>query len=694
MAKVLSKDIRNICLLGHSADGKTSIAEAMLYLTKGTDRLGNPTDGTTVCDYDDEEKKRGFSLSAAMAPVSYKGTKINVIDAPGYLDFQGEVVQALRVTGAALIVVNAKAGVEVGTEIAWRNVTDTKTPRAFFINKCDDPEARFDNVIEQMRDVNMFGTSVCPIVIPLYQGGKTVGLLDLLDMSATGFGKGEETKKIDIPAENNDRIEKYRDELLETVAETSEELMEKYFSGEELTREEIANAVHSGVRTGAIAPVLAGSATNLCGIPTLMDIIVDTFPSPVHNEKETVVDDEGNESEMTVSETGAPSIFVFKTVADQFGKMSLFKVMSGELKAGTEMKNLTSGQSEKFSHIYTLCGKKQTEVESLSMGDIGMTTKLIATSTNDTLTAGGTDKSFKKIVYPESFYQRAIVSKGKGEEDKISQGIARLIDEDPTLKYENNPETKQMLLSGQGDIHLDVVTSRLKSRFGVSVDLDQPRVAYRETIRGRSDVQGKHKKQSGGHGQYGDVKIKFSPGESDGLEFEVTVVGGTVPKNFHPAVEKGLLEAMQKGVLAGYPVVNLHANLYDGSYHDVDSSEMAFKIAASLAYKEGLAKANPVLLEPVASVKVYAPSDMIGDIMSAFTKRRGRVMGMTPTERKGEQVLEAEAPIAEMSDFAIQLRAITQGRGYYTMKFERYEDVPGNVAEKVIAEAKANAEEE
>ncbi|MBR0235757.1 MAG: elongation factor G [Clostridia bacterium] len=693
MAKILSKDIRNVVLLGHSADGKTSLAEAMLYLTKGTDRLGNPTDGTTVCDYDDEEKKRGFSLSAALAPVNYKGTKINVIDAPGYLDFQGEVVQALRVAGAALIVVNAKAGVEVGTEIAWRNVTDNGTPRAFFINKCDDPEARFDDVIENMRD--MFGSSVCPVVIPLYQGGKTVGLLDLLDMSATGFGKGEEAKKIDVPAENNDRIENYRGELLEAVAGTSEELMEKYFDDpDSLTRDEIANAVHEGVRTGAIAPVLAGSATNLCGVPTLMDIIVDTFPSPLYHKGETVVDDDGKESEASTSESGAPAIFVFKTVADQFGKMSFFKVMTGELKAGTELKNLTSGQSEKFAHIYTICGKKQTEVDSLAMGDIGMTTKLVATNTNDTLTAGGTDKAYKKIVYPESFYQRAIVSKGKGEEDKISQGIAKLIEEDPTLKYENNPETKQMLISGQGDIQLDVVTSRLKSRFGVSIDLTQPKVAYRETIRGRSDVQGKHKKQSGGHGQYGDVKIKFSPGEEEGLTFEVTVVGGTVPKNFHPAVEKGLLEAMQKGVLAGYPVVFLHANLYDGSYHDVDSSEMAFKIAASLAYKEGLAKANPVLLEPVASVKVYAPSDMIGDIMSAFTKRRGRVMGMTPTERKGEQVLEAEAPIAEMSDFAIQLRAITQGRGYYTMKFERYEDVPANVAEKIIADAKANAEEE
>ncbi|MBQ0125249.1 MAG: elongation factor G [Clostridiales bacterium] len=693
MGKVLSKDIRNVCLLGHSADGKTSVAEAMLYLTKGTDRLGNPTDGNTVCDYDAEEIKRGFSLSASLAPVSYKNAKINVIDTPGYLDFSGEVSQAIRVTGAALIVVNAKAGVEVGTEIAWDNVSSHHVPRAFFINKCDDPEARFGHVFTQLRE--MFGTTVCPITIPLLEGDTIVGLIDLLDMRAFGFGKGNAGKTIDIPAGNDDRIEKFRDMLLESIASTSEELMEKYFNGDEITREEAVSAIHEGVRTGTIAPVLCGSATNLCGIEPLMDFIIDTFPSPLFHKAEIVVDEDGTEHEAATSESGAPSIFVFKTIADPFvGKMSFFKVISGELKSGAELKNLTTDQTEKFAHIYTICGKKQTEVDSLSLGDIGMTAKLVNTNTNDTLTAGGTDKPFKKITYPESFYQRAIVSSGKGDEDKIGQGLARLMEEDPTLKYENNAETKQMLISGQGDIHLDVVVARLKSRFGVNVELGEPRVAYRETIRGRSDVQGKHKKQSGGHGQYGDVKIRFSPGEEEGLTFEVSVVGGTVPKNFNPAVEKGLLEAMQKGVLAGYPMVNLKADLYDGSYHPVDSSEMAFKIAASLAYKEGIAKANPVLLEPVANVKVYAPSDMIGDIMSAFTKRRGRVLGMTPTEKKGEQMLEAEAPIAEMSDFSIQLRAITQGRGKYTMKFERYEDVPQMVAEKIIAEAKKNAEEE
>lgn len=691
MEKVLTKNIRNVCLLGHSADGKTSLAEAMLYLTKATQRLGKITDGNTVCDYDAEEIKRGFSLSASIAPVSYKGAKINVIDAPGYLDFAGEVAQGLRVAGSALIVVNAKAGIEVGTEIAWRNVTESNTPRAFFINKCDDPEARFDQVFDELHD--MFGQSVCPIVIPAFEGGKITALVDLLDMSAVSFG-ATAGKKVDVPAGNDDRISKYRDMLLEAVAGTDEELMMKYFDGEELTREEVINAVHNGMRDGSISPVMCGSAANTCGVETLMDFIVDTFPSPLYHAAETVVDADGNTSELATSETGTVSVFVFKTIADPFvGKMSFFKVMNGELKAGTDLKNLTTDQTEKFSHIYTICGKKQTEVDTLCYGDIGMIAKLVNTNTNDTLSADASAKPYTKIAYPESFYQRAIITTGKGDEDKIAQGLARLIEEDPTIKYENNAETKQMLVSGQGDIHLDVVVSKLKSRFGVTIELGQPRVAYRETIRGTSDVQGKHKKQSGGHGQYGDVHIRFSPGEEPGLTFVVSVVGGTVPKNFNPAVEKGLLESMQKGVLAGYPMVYLKADLYDGSYHPVDSSEMAFKIAASLAYKEGIAKARPVLLEPIAKVSVYAPSDMIGDIMSAFTKRRGRVLGMTPTERKGEQVLEAEAPIGEMSDFAIQLRAITQGRGYYTMSFERYEDVPGDVAQKIIAEAKKDEEE-
>ncbi len=692
MEKIHSKDIRNVCLLGHGASGKTSLAEAMLFLTKGTDRLGNPTDGNTVCDYDPEEIKRGFTLSASVAPLTYKGTKINIIDTPGYLDFAGEVVQALRVAGSALIVVDGKAGVEVGTEIAWDRVSESGMPRAFFINKCDDPEARFKHVFNQMHE--QFGTSVCPVIIPLVDGDKITGLLDLIEMRAVGFGKGAEGKEIAIPAGNEERINTCRDMLYEAVAGTDEALMEKYFSGEELTREEVVKALHSGVLSGEIAPVVCGSATNLCGINLLMDIIVDTLPSPVYHKAEIVMDGE-TEVEAPLKEHGPASLFVFKTIADPFvGKMSFFKVMSGELYKDTSVKNLTNGQTERLAHIYTICGKKQTEVDMLSMGDLGMTAKLAATNTNDTLSAAEDAKPYKQIVYPESFYQMAIAPKAKGDEDKISQGIARLLEEDRTLKYENNPETKQLLISGQADIHLDVVVSKLKSRFGVSVDLSAPRIAYRETIKKLVDIEGKHKKQSGGHGQYGHVKMRFSPSTEPGLEFTQSVVGGSVPKNFYPAVEKGILEAMQKGVLAGYPVVNLKADLYDGSYHPVDSSEMAFKIAASLAYKEGLPKANPVLLEPIGKLFVYAPSDMLGDILGAINKRRGRVLTMNPTQKKGEQVVEADVPMGEMTDFAIQLRAITQGRGKYTLAFEDYEEVPALNAQKIIEDAKKFAEEE
>ena len=690
MEKIHSRDIRNVCLLGHGASGKTSLAEAMLYVKKETDRLGKPSEGNTVCDFDTEEIKRGFTLSASIAPVTHDGVKINIIDTPGYLDFQGEALQALRVAGSALIVVDGKAGVEVGTEIAWDLVCKDKMPRAFFINKCDDPETRFRKVFQEMHD--KFGSSICPVVIPLLEGDDIVGLLDLIDMRAVAFAHGKDGQPIEIPAGNEERIDRCLSMLHEAVASTSEELMDKFFEGERITKEEIVAALHDGILRGDIAPVVCGSATNLCGIRLLLDVIAQTLPSPVYHKAEIVIDGD-EEIERPVREHGPASIFVFKTVADPFvGKMSFFKVIGGELYADSVLKNVTTGQEERLSRIYTVCGKKQTEVKMLSMGDIGMVAKLSNTNTNDTLSQMENPLPYKKIVYPESFYQMAISPKAKGDEDKIAQGINKLLEEDRTLKYENNPETKQLLISGQGDIHLDVTVSKLKSRFGVSVVLSAPKIAYRETIKKRVEVEGKHKKQSGGHGQYGHVKMSFAPGINPGLEFTQSVVGGSVPKNYYPAVEKGLLESMQKGVLAGYPVVNLKADLSDGSYHPVDSSEMAFKIAASLAYKEALPKANPVLLEPVGKLNVYAPSEMLGDIMGAINKRRGRVLGMTPTEKHGEQVIEAEAPIAEMVDFAIQLRAITQGRGSYTFYFSDYEEVPMFNAQKIIEEAKKNAD--
>ena len=469
--------------------------------------------------------------------------------------------------------------------------------------------------------------------------------------------------------------------------------MEKFFAEEEMTKEEIDKALHDGILSHSIIPVLCGSATKLWGVSTALDIIVDSFPSPVHRAAETVMDgDEKKLVDMKVD--GEPSIFVYKTVSDPFvGKMSFFKVMSGTLKKDTMLKNLTTGQTEKIARIYCMRGKKQIEVDSLPCGDLGMTAKLANTNTNDTLSALENALPYKKIKYPESFMQMSIEPLSKGDEDKISTGINRLLEEDMTLKYENNAETKQMLLSGQGDIHLDVVVSKLKNRFGTSVVLNKPKIAYRETIKKTVSVEGKHKKQSGGSGQYGHVKITFSPGEEEGLTFTQSVVGGTVPKGYYPAVEKGLLEAMQKGVLAGYPVVNLKADLYDGSYHPVDSNEISFKLAAKLAYKEGLPKAGPVILEPYGKLCVWVPDAQLGDIMGGVSKARGRVLGMTPTEKKGEQMVEAEVPMAEMADYTVTLRALTQGRGRFTLYFDHYEEVPAEIAQKIIEESRAAAED-
>lgn len=689
MAKIPAKDIRNICLVGHCSSGKTSLAEAMLYTVGQTDRLGKTADGNTVLDYDPESVKRGFSVSMSMANIMWKNVKINILDTPGYFDFAGETAEAMRVAASALIVVDGKTGVDVGTELALDASIKANIPHAFVINKIDDPEVKFDMVFKEIRD--SFGHTACPIFLPI-NDGTNEGIIDLVNMQKYTYEKDGTRKTGEIPAEYEGKVETYHAMLMESLAETSDEMMEKFFAGEKFTAEETFTALRKGFLDGTTAPVLCTSATNLWGIRLLLDTIADIFPSPISRRAERITTQDG-EKDFRIKEEGMTSVFVFKTVADPFvGKMSFFKVMTGELRRDMTLTNLKTGTYEKFSHIYTVCGKKQTEVDVLCAGDIGMTAKLSNTNTNDTLAAESAMPKYTAISFPESFMQMAIKPKAKGDEDKISQGIAKLIEEDPTLRYENNSETKEQVIYGQGDIHLDVAVSRLKTRFGVSVDLSKPKTAYREAIKGKSDIEAKYKKQSGGHGQYGHVKIVFSPSEKEGLEFTQSVVGGTVPKNFYPAVEKGLLDSMQHGVLAGYPMISLRADLYDGSYHPVDSSEMAFKIAASMAYKEGLPKAKPIILEPVGKLSVYAPSDMIGDIMSAVNKRRGRVLGMSPTEKKGEQLVDAEAPFAEMNDFATQLRAITQGRGRYTFVFERYEEVPEPITQKIIADSAANKE--
>ena len=693
MEKVITKSIRNVALLGHGGSGKTSLAEAMLYLTKNTDRLGTVTAGNTVCDYDPEEKRRGFSLSASLAPITWKDIKINLLDTPGYFDFEGEVRQCARVADAAIIVVDGKSGIQVGTELGWDLATDAGIPKAFFINRFDDNEARFRRVYDALRD--KFGVEVCPLQIPVIDGNEVIGFANLVDNimymfdSATGSYSSNP-----IPEKFADYIEEFRQMLFESIAQTSEELMEKFFGGEEITREESLEAIHTGIIHGDIVPVFCGAAVKMWGIKTLLDTIADSFPRPTARGNEIGFDADGGEIEIPIKPDGETSLFVFKTVADPFvGKMSFFKVMNGSLDRDMVLRNTTSGTQEKISRIYMMRGETRVDIDGLSCGDIGVTAKLVATNTNDTLTASASDFRYSPIVYPSAYYTVAISPKKKGDEDKLSSSISRLLEEDRTISYENNAETKQLLLSGLGDMHLEVISSKLESRFGTSIELSKPKISYRETIKGRSDVEGKHKKQSGGSGQYGHVKIRFSHGEAEGLTFTENVFGGSVPKQYFPAVEKGLLDCMQKGVLAGYPVVNLAAELYDGSYHDVDSNEISFKLAAGLAYRDGLPKANPVLLEPIGSLRVSVPDDYVGDVMGDLNRRRGKVMGIEADEAKaGYQVVLAEVPKAEMTDYVISLRAATQGRGRFEFTVDRYDEAPAQVAQKVIAEAKASAE--
>jgi len=687
MAVFNTKQIRNVALLGHGSSGKTSLAEAMLYLAKCSDRLGKTGDGNTVSDYDPEEIKRKFSIYSSLMNAEWNGGKINILDTPGFLDFNGEVLSALRVADSAIIMVDAKSGVEVGTELAWDNATKAKLPVAFFINKCDDPEARFSKNLDDLADT--FGKSVCPVIIPASHSG---AFINLIDMKKYVFDdKGNRTEG-EINPEYMPKVEKYREKLFEAIAATDEALMEKFFEGEEITKEEASLALHEGIISGEITPVFSGSATRLWGVRVCMDVIMDSYPRHTAKKVEHIIEG-GEVKDIAIDPEGDPAIFVYKTTIDQFGRTTYFKVMQGTLNAGVSLRNVKTGAVEKFARFSTVRGKKLTDVDTLCCGDIGAVTKLTNTNTGDTLVLNK-DMEYVPTEYPEPFYTMAVLPKAKGEEDKIAQGISKILDEDKTLRFTNNAETKQLLISGMGDMQIDVVLSKMKARNGISVDLAAPKIEYRETIKKKVQCEGKHKKQSGGHGQYGHVKITFSPGSEEGLTFTTSVVGGSVPKNYFPAVEKGLQEAMQKGVLAGYPVVNLAADLFDGSYHDVDSNELSFKMAASLAYKAGLPLASPVLLEPVGMLKVSVPEAMVGDVMGDInSKRRGSVMGMNPSEeKKGYTVIEAEVPKAEMVDYSIALRAMTQGRGTYTFYFERYAEVPGNIAQKIIAEAK-NAED-
>jgi len=683
--------IRNVCLLGHGNAGKTTLAESMLYLTGGTDRFGSVVDGNTVLDFDPEEIRRKFSIAAALAPVEYKDVKINIIDTPGYFDFVGEMLEGLNVADGAVILVGGKDGLQVGTEKAWAAVNERKLPRMFFISKLDEEHADFAKVFEQLKD--KFGKSVIALQIPIVEGNQVKGIVDITRMKAVFFN-GKNVTEGEIPANLMGQVEEYKEGISEAVAETDEELMEKYFSGEAFTDEEIRKGIKRGVMNGDIAPVFCGASVQFAGVPLLLDSIVSFVPA--HCEKNTIQllnADTKEPVEVKVDNNGPVIVQVFKTIADPFvGKISFIKVLSGTLTPDSTLYNVNKDKAEKIGNIFAMKGKQQINVSKLVTGDIGAVAKLSVTSTNDTLATKDNRVMAEPIAFPEPMLAMAVAPKAKGDEEKISSGLQKILEEDPTFRMYLHPETKQTLIYGVGDQHLDVIVSKLKSKFKVEVELANPKVPYRETIRKKVKVEGKHKKQSGGHGQFGDVWIEFEPGPTEDLVFEEKIFGGAVPKQYFPAVEKGLRESMQKGVLAGYPVVNLKATLVDGKYHDVDSSEMAFKIAASLAYKEGMKQASPVLLEPICRVEVYVPDEYMGDIIGDLNKRRGRVLGMNPVN--GLQQVVAEVPQAEMFKYATDLRSMTQGRGHFTMKFERYEEAPPNVADKVIAEAQKQKEDE
>ncbi len=678
-----AKDIRNICLMGHGGDGKTTLAECMLYVTKGTDRLGKTTDGNTVSDFDPEEIKRGYSIATSLIPVEFQGSKLNILDNPGYAAFAGEMLQSLKVCDSAVIVAGAKGRLSVGAEKSWKQLKESEVPAFIFMSRLDEENSDFFTTLDYMHV--KLSTAIVPFMFPIYENKKIAGYVDVL----TGQGFDLNGRKVELSSDDSARVEVYMDNINEQVAETSEEFMEKYFAGEPFTHDEIVTGVKQAVRERVLFPLLCGGSLTGLGMETVLQNLIRYAPNPL--EGKAMVGAEGEE--IVRDPNGAPALFVFKTMSDQFGKNSYFQVVSGKITPDLTLTNLRTGSNEKLGHLYVAKGKKNTEVKEIGCGDLGVLTKIVSLKTNDTLGTAGKTAAVAPVEYEEPCYSMAVYAKVRGTEDKIAAGLTKLNEDDSSFTFGNNSETKEMVLSGAGDIHLDVLCAKLKSKYNVEVELRPARIAYRETIKKKVQVHGRHKKQSGGHGQFGDVWIEFEPqDESEELIFGERVVGGAVPKNFFPAVEKGLRECVKKGPLAGYPVVFLRATLYDGSYHPVDSSEMAFKTAASIAYKEGMPQAAPTLLEPIGLLKVTVPDEYMGDVIGDLNKRRGRILGMTPKGDNQQQV-EAEVPMGEMSSYVIDLRSISQGRGYFRLKFVRYEEVPQMYQAKIIEEAKKAAED-
>lgn len=667
--------ILNIALLGHGGSGKTTLADAILYYGKATDRIGKIADSTTVMDFDSEEKKRKISVSTSVYALEAGDKKLNIIDAPGSFDFAGGVCEALAAADSAVIAVSGKSGLTVGARQAFEKARAMKKSVAFFVGKLDSSHAHFYRVISAM--AGRYGAVICPVVIPYIENDEVKCYIDLAENKAYAFD-GIVKRELRMPVSTE--IDEMRSLLLEAVATTDDALMEKYFAGEEFTKEEMIEGLKKGVKDGDICPVYCGVQQNGDGIPLFVDSILEIMP-PVS--EAVFASDDGEEH--AYEENGENALFVFKTIADPFvGKLSYFKVLSGRVSGDMRLKNSRTGEEERISKVMWLKGGKQEDADFISAGDIGSVSKLTGALTGDTLSVSG-KLAAQAPEFPEPTLSVAVYPVTKGDEEKITAGFSRLMEEDPTIKVATDNETHEQVLSALGEQHIDVIVSRLKAKFGADVELRNPQVAYRETIRKPVKVQGRHKKQSGGHGQFGDVWIEFEPCDSDELVFEEKIFGGAVPKNFFPAVEKGLRESTQKGVLAGYPMVGIKATLVDGSYHPVDSSEMSFKTAASIAFREGIPQASPVLLEPIGNLRVTVPDEMLGDVIGDINKRRGRIIGMNPLENKLQEVI-AEVPVAEMSDFSTAMRSITQGTATFKLEFARYEEVPPQLAKKIIDE--------
>lgn len=688
-----TENIRNIALLGHGGEGKTTLAEAMLFTSGGSERMGRVEEGNTYMDFDPEEIKRQISISTALAPVEWNGNKINIIDAPGFFDFAGETQSAYYLCDSALILVSAMSGVSVGAQKAYDYTKKNGIPRAIFINQIDKENVNFEKVLEQLKE--KFGSAITPMQLPIGEGLSFKGIIDILDLKAYQFD-GKNVKAVDIPEDLKDKAASIRETIIENAAENDEVLMEKFFGGEELSKEDIVKGLREGIAAGSAVPVFIGSASQNHGTGLLLDNLAAFMPSPDKVINVKAKNTKTNEEIVLNADMKKPfAAQVYKTVADPFvGKLSIFKVLSGEMKNDTSIVNINKGKAEKFGGIFLMKGKKQINVEKLVAGDIGAVAKLQYTDTGDTLAEASFPVQCDAVAFPEPCISLAVTAKKQGEDDKVFSGLYKLVEEDSTFTITKSTETGEILINGLGELHLEVICKKLNNKFHVEADLKDPKVPYRETIRKKVQAQGRHKKQSGGHGQFGDCWIEFEPmhDSAETFEFVDKVVGGVVPRQYIPAVEKGLRESLPKGVLAGYPMVNIRATLYDGSYHSVDSSEMAFKVAAHQAFKKGCSEASPVLLEPICKVSVMIPDEYMGDIIGDLNRRRGRILGMNPGD--GVQVVEAEVPLSEMFKYATDLRSMTQARGSFKLMFERYDELPANLVAKVIESAKKDAEDE